>query len=71
MNQTIKIKLTENEQNIIEDAIRMALKECRISRIKLNPNIREKSENEKVLLEIRRKIYSKQRKLSDDYIYGN
>lgn len=71
MNQTIKIKLTENEQNIIEDAIRMALKECRIARIKLNPNIRYKSENEKVLLEIRRKIYSKQRKLSDDYIYGN
>lgn len=71
MNQTIKIKLTENEQNIIEDAIRMALKESRIARIKLNPNIRYKSENEKVLLEIRRKIYSKQRKLSDDYIYGN
>lgn len=71
MDQTIKIKLTEKEQDVLENLIKIARKEFRISRINLNGKILEKSENEKVLLEIRRKIYSKQRKFSDDYIYGN
>jgi len=62
MYKTIKIELTDKEQEIFEDAIRIARKNFRDL---------DNKKDEKVLLEIRRKIYSKQRKFSDDYIYGN
>ena len=62
MDKTIKIELTEKEQEIFEDAIKIARKNFR--------NL-ENKKDEKVLLEIRRKIFSKQRKFNADYIYGN
>tara|TARA_B110000483_G_scaffold57008_1_gene71332 strand:+ start:21906 stop:22118 length:213 start_codon:yes stop_codon:yes gene_type:complete len=70
MDKTIKIKLTENEQSILEDAIKIARKKFRSFENGPKKNQTRYIDGQ-VLLEIRRKIYSKQRKFSDEYIYGN
>tara|TARA_R110000851_G_scaffold35936_2_gene94204 strand:+ start:3398 stop:3610 length:213 start_codon:yes stop_codon:yes gene_type:complete len=70
MDKTIKIKLSENEQSILEDAIKIARHKFR--KFENGPKKNQtRYMDGQVLLEIRRKIYSKQRKFSDEYIYGN